>query len=538
MEKIITLKEEAKDKLLSGIKKINDAVAATMGPFGRNILIEKEFDQIQSTKDGITVAKEFKLEDPIENMGANVIRNAASKTVDIVGDGTTTATVLAYNIASEGLQLTKNSNVNVSLLKRGIEDAVKEIIDEIAVMSKSITSDEQILQVAKLSSNGDEEIAQLVRTALEKVGREGLVSVEESKTGETSLEIVEGMQFDRGYKSPFFVTDNNSMQCVLNEPYVLILEKRINQVKDLLPILEYVSQQNKSLLLIAEDIDGEALATLIVNKMRGILKVCAVKAPEFGERRTLMMEDIAILTGGSLVSSDKGMRLDKFDSQWLGQARTVTVGKETTTIVDGGGDKDKIKERIENLKNQIDLSVSPYENEKLQERLAKLVGGVAIINVGGSNEIEIKEKKDRLDDALQATKAALEEGVVPGAGVALTNARRKIKFNRDNDDYNKGKKIVWKAVIQPLETIINNSGESKFSYLAALARTKNYNLVPKLGTGKLVDCFKAGILDPTKVVRVALQNASSAAVMIILTEGTISIKKEHKKSLPNLDENY
>ena len=526
MSKIIKFDREAKEKLQSGIDKVNKAVSVTMGPFGRNVLIEKEHAQVSSTKDGVTVAKTIVLEDPIENMAATVIKQAAQKTVDAAGDGTTTSTVLAHAIASQALQATAYASTNATQVKKGIEDAVKTVVEVLKDMSTPITDEKQIKQIATLSANGDEEIGNLVATAIDKVGRDGVVTVEESRTGETSLEIVEGLQFDRGYKSPYMVTDNNTMQAVLNEPLLLIVDGRISQVKDLLPILESVSQQNKSLFIIAEDIDGEALATLIVNKMRGILKVAAVKAPDFGERRTLVLEDIAVLTGGTVVSSQKGMRLDKFNKDWFGEARTITVGKETTTVVDGKGDVDKIEARITELKSQIDVSTSPYEIEKLQERLSKMIGGVAIINVGGGTEIEMKEKKDRLDDALQATKAALDEGILPGAGVALLHASRKINVT-GKDDKAKGAMIVFKACGKPFKQILENAGEEPNDWLIQLLKTKN--MVPDITDGILVDAFDSGIIDPTKVVRSALENAAAAAVTLLMTECVIHEKPTDKK---------
>ena len=526
MSKIIKFDREAKEKLQSGIDKVNKAVSVTMGPFGRNVLIEKEHAQVSSTKDGVTVAKTIVLEDPIENMAATVIKQAAQKTVDAAGDGTTTSTVLAHAIASQALQATAYASTNATQVKKGIEDAVKTVVEVLKDMSTPITDEKQIKQIATLSANGDEEIGNLVATAIDKVGRDGVVTVEESRTGETSLEIVEGLQFDRGYKSPYMVTDNNTMTAVLNDPLLLIVDGRISQVKDLLPILESVSQQNKSLFIIAEDIDGEALATLIVNKMRGILKVAAVKAPDFGERRTLVLEDIAVLTGGTVVSSQKGMRLDKFNKDWFGEARTITVGKETTTVVDGKGDVDKIEARITELKSQIDVSTSPYEIEKLQERLSKMIGGVAIINVGGGTEIEMKEKKDRLDDALQATKAALDEGILPGAGVALLHASRKINVT-GKDDKAKGAMIVFKACGKPFKQILENAGEEPNDWLIQLLKTKN--MVPDITDGILVDAFDSGIIDPTKVVRSALENAAAAAVTLLMTECVIHEKPTDKK---------
>ena len=532
MSKIISFDREAKEKLQVGIDKVYKAVATTMGPYGRNVLIEKEHGQVATTKDGVTVAKTISLEDPIENMAATVIKQAASKTVDAAGDGTTTSTVLAHAIASGALNSTSHSSVNATQVKRGIEETVKSVIKELKEQSIDITDEKQIKQIATLSANGDEEIGNLVTTALDKVGRDGVVTVEESRTGETSLEVVEGLQFERGYKSPYFVTDNNTMQAILNDALVLLVNSRITAVKELLPLLESVSQQNKSLLIVAEEIDGEALATLIVNKMRGILKVAAVKAPDFGDRRLHILEDIATLTGGQVVSADKGMRLDKFNTDWFGSARVVTVGKETTTIVDGKGDADVIESRILELKNQIDLSKSPYEVEKLQERLAKMVGGVAIINVGGGTEIEMKEKKDRLDDALQATKAALEEGILPGAGVALLNARNTISdsiTNRDNTDFNVGVKIVLDACSVPFKQILENAGEDVYKWLIKL-NTSDNNIVPSINDGELVDAYEAGIIDPTKVVRCALENAAAAAVTLLMTECVIHEKPEEKKS--------
>jgi len=528
MSKIIKFDREAKEKLQAGIDKVNKAVSVTMGPFGRNVLIEKEHGQVSSTKDGVSVAKTIVLEDPIENMAATVIKQAAQKTVDAAGDGTTTSTVLAHAIASQALQATAYASTNATQVKKGIEEAVKAVVTELKTMSTPITDEKQIKQIATLSANGDEEIGNLVATALEKVGRDGVVTVEESRTGETSLEIVEGMQFDRGYKSPYMVTDNNTMTAVLDEPLLLIVDGRITQVKDLLPILESVSQQNKSLFIVAEDIDGEALATLIVNKMRGILKVAAVKAPDFGDRRTLILEDIATLTGGTVVSQQKGMRLDKFNKDWFGQARTITVGKETTTIVDGKGDATKIEERILELKSQIDKSTSPYEIEKLQERLAKMVGGVAIINVGGGTEIEMKEKKDRLDDALQATKAALDEGILPGAGIALLHAR-KILDVFGKDDKSKGIDIVFKACATPFKQILTNAGEDAQEWWNKIYNQEEKSIVPDLANNTTADAFDSGIIDPTKVVRSSLENAAAAAVTLLMTECVIHEKPTDKK---------
>ena len=536
MSKIISFNREAKEKLKAGIDKVNNAVSVTMGPFGRNVLIEKEHGQVASTKDGVTVAKTVILEDPIENMAATVIKQAAEKTVDAAGDGTTTSTVLAHSIATQALEATSYASTNATQVKKGIEAAVKTVVAELKKMSVPVADETQIKQIATLSANGDTEIGELVATAIEKVGRDGVVTVEESRTGETSLEVVEGMQFDRGYKSPYMVTDNNTMTSVLDKPLLLLVDGRISAVKDLLPILEVVSTQNKSLLVVAEDIDGEALATLIVNKMRGILKVAAVKAPDFGERRTLILEDIATLTGGTVVSSQKGMRLDKFNKEWFGEARTITVGKDVTTIVDGKGKTDLIEARVLELKSQIDKSQSPYEIEKLQERLSKMIGGVAIINVGGGTEIEMKEKKDRLEDALQATKAALEEGILPGAGVALLYARKALTADLDRkDDISKGAEIIFRACATPFKQILDNAGEDHTKWLMLINNNENPNLVPNIESSCTTDAYESGIIDPTKVVRSALENAAAAAVTLLMTEVVIYEKPSDKKKDDGMD---
>jgi chaperonin GroEL len=465
-------------------------------------------------------------------MAATVIKQAAQKTVDAAGDGTTSSTVLANAIATQALEISSNTSANVTQIKRGIEAAVKEVVAELKAMSTDITSEEQIKQIATLSANGDTEIGELVATAIDKVGRDGVVTVEESRSGETSLEVVEGLQFDRGYKSHYFVTDNNTMTAVLNDPLILIYDKKINTIKDLLPLLEKVSAEQKSLLIIAEDIEGEALATLVMNKGRGALKVAAVKAPGFGDLRDQMLEDMAILTGATVVSSNRGMTLAKLNMDWLGKARLVTVGKENTTIVDGKGNPEKIEERILSLKAQLDKESTPYNVEKLQERLGKLVGGVAIINVGGGTEIEMKEKKDRLDDALQATKAALEEGILPGAGVALLNARNAIS-KRDDTDLGKGGQIVFKACSTPLQQILSNAGEDYHEWLPQFKNTKN--MVPDIKSQTIVDAFDNGIIDPTKVVRSALENAAAAAVTLLMTECVIHNKPDEKKKDAGFD---
>jgi chaperonin GroEL len=529
MSKIISFDREAKQKLQAGIEKVNKAVATTMGPFGRNVLIEKEHGEVSSTKDGVTVAKTITLEDPIENMGATVIKQAAQKTVDAAGDGTTTSTVLAYSIASQALNATSHASTNATQIKRGIEAAVKEVVAELKAMSVDITGEEQIKQVATLSANGDTEIGELVATALDKVGRDGVVTVEESRSGETSLEVVEGLQFDRGYKSHYFVTDNTSMSAVLTDPLILIYDKKISTIKDLLPLLEKVSAEQKSLLVIAEDIEGEALATLVMNKGRGALKVAAVKAPGFGDLRNQMLEDMAILTGATVISTERGMSLAKLNMDWLGKARVITVGKETTTIVDGKGDADKIEERIISLKTQLDKETTPYNVERLQERLGKLVGGVAIINVGGGTEIEMKEKKDRLDDALQATKAALDEGILPGAGVALLHARKVLNI-LGKDDKSKGAEIVFKACATPFKQILTNAGEDANEWWNKIYAQDGNTIVPNLAENNTINAFEAGIIDPTKVVRCALENAAAAAVTLLMTECVIHSKPDEKKA--------
>jgi chaperonin GroEL len=529
MSKIISFDREAKEKLQAGIDKVNKAVSVTMGPFGRNVLIEKEHGQVSSTKDGVSVAKTIVLEDPIENIAATIIKQAAQKTVDIAGDGTTTSTVLAHSIASQALNSTSFASTNVTKIKQGIESAVKEVINELKKMSIPVADEKQIKQIATLSANGDEEIGELVSTALDKVGKDGVVTVEESRIGETSLEVVEGMQFDRGYKSPYMVTNNTTMTAVLENPLILLVDGKLSVVKDLLPILESVSSDNRSLLIVAEDITDEALATLIVNKMRNILKVAAVKAPDFGERRTLILEDIATLTGGSVVSSQKGMRLDRFDKNWFGEARTVTVGKDTTTIVDGKGKVEDIEARMLDLKSQIDKSSSPYEIEKLQERLAKIIGGVAIINVGGGTEIEMREKKDRVDDALQATKAALDEGILPGAGVALLRARKILTTDLERrDDMSKGIEIIFQACGAPFKQMLKNAGEDPSEWWMKIYN-QDTSIVPDLANGTTTDAYDSGIIDPTKVVRSALENAAAAAITLLMTEAVIHDKPDEKK---------
>ena len=543
MDKKIVFSDEARRELLEGVNKLADAVVATLGPAGRNAIIEQDMGNPVSTKDGVTVAKSIDLEDRVENIGAQLVKQASIKTADQAGDGTTTSTLLAREIYKQGLEV-MTKGANAVEVKRGIDEAVKKVVDYLVDdLSKDITDEEQLKQVATISANNDTEVGELISTAMDKVGRDGVVTIEESRTGETYLETVEGMQFSRGYKSPYFVTDNNSMQAVLRDPLILITDKRLNQVKELLPILEAVSQQNKSLLIIADDIDGEALSTLVVNKMRGILQTVAVKAPDFGDRKKAILEDIAVLTGGTVVSSEKAMRLEKFDSSWFGKAKKVTVGKENTTIIDALGSEEAIEGRVNELKAQIDESNSPYEIEKLQERLAAFIGGVAIVHVGGHTEVEMKEKKDRVDDALHATKAALEEGVLPGGGIALLNASKYLaSFIGDVEDYDRqtGYDIIVQATEKPFYQILQNAGYSKKEIgdieeevvMQEGDLWAGYN--PR--EQKIVNMFSSGIIDPTKVTRLALENAASVAGTMLITETVISnIKTKEDKGIdPNM----
>ena len=525
MSKIIEFGPEARKKLSAGVDKLADAVTATLGPNGRNVVIANQGIP-QSTKDGVTVAKSITLEDPIEELGVQLVKQAAIKTADHAGDGTTTSTLLAQEMVKQGLKYLNNGE-NAVQIKRSIDKAVKEVVNHLRQeIKEDISNEEQLKQIATISANNDPEVGELIATAMQKVGREGVVFIEESKNGETYLETVEGMQFDRGYKSPYFVTDNNSMSTSIQDALILIADKKFTQVKELLPILEAVSAQNKSLLVIAEDVEGEALATLIVNKARGILKVVAVKAPDFGDRRKLILEDIAIMTGGQVFSTEKGMKLDKFSWDWFGEARVVTVGKDTTTIVDGKGDTEKIAARIEELQTQIEKSTSPYEKEKLQERLAKFIGGVAVVHVGGFTEAEMREKKDRVDDALQATKAALEEGIVPGGGMALLHARNGIS---DFDSI--GAKIVYNACAEPFKKILSNAGfEQEDIYNALLGATGgDYWWGFNLMEDDFNDMREIGVIDPAKVTRTAIENAASVAGTILLTEAVVVDKPEEKK---------
>ena len=542
MNKVVKVGPEARKKIIKGINIVADAVTATLGPNGRNV-IYTEYGEVRSTKDGVTVAKQIeKLEDPLEELGVQMIKQASIKTANNAGDGTTTSTLLAQAIINEGLSYL-DKGANAVEIKRGIDSAVKEVVNSLRKeVSKDITSETQLEQVATISANNDVEIGKLIATAMEKVGREGIVTIEESKTGETYLETVEGMQFDRGYKSHYFVTNNSDMTCTLEEPFILIADKKFTQVKDLLPILESISSTGKSLFIIAEDVDGEALSTLIVNKIRGTLKVAAVKAPDFGDRRKLILEDIATMTGGQVFSSEKGMKLDKFSWDWFGKARLVTLTKDQTTIVDGKGTVEKIEARIEELQLQIEKSIVPFEKEKLQERLAKFIGGVAIIHVGGNSELEMKETKDRVDDALHATKAAIEEGIVPGGGAALLYAREAITKTKLelNSDLHIGKQIVYKACAAPFMKILTNAGYSEgecyglINKMEGTDNWKGYNIKNET----FVDMKEAGIIDPSKVTRNALENAASVAGTVLLTEAAIievnNDKKEEQPGMPGM----
>jgi chaperonin GroEL len=541
MKKQIKIGPEARKKLVEGIDKLADAVVSTLGPNGRNVVFTDGYN-VSSTKDGVTVAKQIeKVEDPFEDLGVNMLKQAAIKTADKAGDGTTTSTLLARELVKSGVQRL-NDGANAVEIKRGIDSAVEEVLQELRSNVESISSEEQLEQIATISANNDPKVGKLISRAIEKVGKEGVVHIEESKTGETYLEVVEGLQFDRGYKSPYFVTNNNTMSSVLKDAYVLIADHRFTQVKELLPILEGVSNTNKSLLIIAEDIDGEALATLIVNKMRGTLKVCAVKAPDFGDRRKLILEDIAVLTGGTVFDKDKGMKLDKFSWEWFGEAKTITVTKENTTIIDGAGKEEDILKRAEDLAAQIENAETPFEMEKLQERLAKFSGGVAVVHVGGSTETEMKETKDRVDDALHATKAALEEGIVPGGGIALLYSRKvleKSMKNKMSDSTKFGYKLVYDACAKPFLQILANAGysEADASMIAMvdLKGGKDFWTGYNIKECSAVNMKKAGIIDPFKVTKQALTNASSIAGTILLTEVAIVDVPEDKQSQPQMD---
>jgi chaperonin GroEL len=532
MAKDIKFDIEARDSIKRGVNALADAVKVTLGPRGRNVIIGKSFGGPQITKDGVTVAKEIELEDPLENMGAQMVKEVASKTNDLAGDGTTTATVLAQAIVKEGLKNVA-AGANPMDLKAGIDKAVAAITANLNKQAKKVSnSSGMIKQVASISANNDELIGNLISEAFGKVGKEGVITVEESKGTETYVDVVEGMQFDRGYLSPYFVTDSEKMQTEMESPMILLYDKKVSTMKDLLPILEPVAQQGKSLLIIAEDVDGEALATLVVNKLRGSLKIAAVKAPGFGDRRKAMLEDIAILTGGTVISEELGFTLENATLEMLGTAETVTIDKDNTTIVKGAGNKNDIKARVNQIKAQIETTTSDYDKEKLQERLAKLAGGVAVLYVGAASEVEMKEKKDRVDDALNATRAAVEEGIVAGGGVALVRAISVLeKLNADSLDEQTGINIVAKAIESPLRTIVDNAGGEGSVVINKVVEGKN-NFGYDAKSDKYVDMLKAGIIDPKKVTRVALENAASVAGMILTTECALVDIKEDAPAMP------
>jgi len=535
MSKVIKFDVEARNELKAGVDKLANAVKVTLGPKGRNVIIQKQFGAPHITKDGVSVAKEIELENPIENMGAQLVKEVASKTADQAGDGTTTATVLAqeiYNLGYKNLA----AGANPMDLKRGIDKAVGVVVAELASISKPIQTSKEIEQVATVSANNDSEIGSMIATAMEKVGKDGVITVEEAKGTETEVKTVEGMQFDKGYLSPFFVTNQSSMEAEMDKPYILLYDKKISTLKEILPLLEQSAQTNKPLVIIAEDVDGEALAALVVNKLRGSLKVAAVKAPAFGDRRKAMLEDIATLTGGTVISEEKGFTLEKVTLDMLGTAEKLTIDKDTTTIINGSGDVESIKARVELIKTQIEKTTSDYDREKLQERLAKLSGGVAILYIGATTEVEMKEKKDRVDDALHATRAAVAEGIVPGGGVALIRAQEALNalgvYGSEND-YNTGIDIIKKAIEAPLKTIVQNGGGSAEVVINEVKGGKG-NMGYNARTEKFEDLVEAGIIDPTKVTRLALENAASIASLLLTTECVIGVKKEDKDSAPQM----
>ena len=525
---------DAREKMLRGVDILADAVQVTLGPKGRNVVIDKSFGAPRTTKDGVTVAKEIELADKFENMGAQMVREVASKTNDVAGDGTTTATVLARAIVREGAKSVA-AGMNQMDLKRGIDKAVDAVVADLKKRSKPVKNNEEVAQVGTISANGDKEVGGMIAKAMAKVGKEGVITVEEAKTVETELDIVEGMQFDRGYLNPYFITNAEKMVAVMDDPYILIHEKKLTSLQPMLPILEAVVQAGRPLLITAEEVEGEALATLVVNKLRGGLKVAAVKAPGFGDRRKAMLEDIATITGGQVISEDLGIKLENVKLDMLGKAKAVKIDKDNTTIVDGAGKKADIQARVGQIKAQIEETTSDYDKEKLQERLAKLAGGVAVIRVGGSTEIEVKERKDRVDDALNATKAAVEEGIVPGGGTALLYSIKALKdLTGANEDENQGIAIVRRAIQYPIRQIVNNAGQEASIVVGKLNEQKSNNFGYNAQTGEYVDFIAAGIVDPTKVVRVALQNAASVAGLLLTTEAMITDrpKKDSGPSMP------
>ncbi len=528
MAKQIKFDAEARQKILAGVEKLSNAVTSTLGPSGRNVILDKKFGSPQITKDGVTVAKEIELPDPFENMGAQMVKEVASKTNDVAGDGTTTATLLAESIYREGLK-NLTAGANAMALKRGIDKATAAVVDAIAKQSKKVKTADEIAQVATLSANGDEEIGKMISEAMDKVGKEGTITVEEAKTLESSLDVVEGMQFDKGYLSPYFVTNPDAMECELEDPFILLFEKKISGLQDMLPLLQQVAKSGRPLMIIAEDVEGEALATLVVNKLRGTFQVCAVKAPGFGDRRKAILEDIAILTGGKLISEDIGIKLENVTIDMLGRAKKVVVDKDNTTVVEGLGKSADIKARVEQLKRQIEETTSDYDREKLQERLAKLAGGVALIKVGAATEAAMKEKKDRVDDALHATRAAVEEGIVAGGGVAYLRAQKAIEALKLEGDEAVGASIIARAIEAPLRKLVNNAGQEAALVIANVKKatgTNGYNV----RTGEYADMLKAGIVDPAKVTRSALQNAASIAGLLLTTDCMVTDIPEKKDS--------
>ncbi|MEW6377219.1 MAG: chaperonin GroEL [Thermodesulfobacteriota bacterium] len=530
MAKELKFDQEARNSILRGVNILADAVKVTLGPKGRNVILEKSFGSPTVTKDGVTVAKEIELEDKFENMGAQMVKEVASKTSDTAGDGTTTATVLAQAVYREGSKVVA-AGANPMDVKRGIEFAVEEVVKELKKLSKPTKDQKEISQVGTISANNDETIGNIIAEAMNKVGKEGVITVEEAKGMETTLDVVEGMQFDRGYLSPYFVTDPEKMVAVLDEVYILLNEKKISNMKDMLPILEQIAKMGKPLLVISEDVEGEALATLVVNKLRGTLKCCAVKAPGFGDRRKAMLEDIAILTGGKVVSEDLGIKLENIKMNDLGQAKRINVDKDNTTIVDGMGDKDDIEARVKQIRVQIDETTSDYDREKLQERLAKIIGGVAVINVGAATETEMKEKKARVEDALNATRAAVEEGIVPGGGVAYLRCLPALEKLKLEGDKKIGVDIIKRALEEPIRQIANNAGQEG-SVVTEKVKNEKGALGFDAAKDEYSDMIKAGIIDPTKVVRLALQNAASVASLMITTEALVAEKPEKKPPYP------
>lgn len=525
--------EAARQSILRGVTILTDAVKATLGPRGRNVVIDRKFGAPNITKDGVTVAKEIELKDPYENMGAQLVREVASKTSDVAGDGTTTATVLAYSIYKEGMKYV-TAGANAIDLKRGIDKAVETVVDELKKMSKPVAEKKEIAQVGTISANNDPSIGELIAEAMDKVGKDGVITVEEAKSMATTLDVVEGMQFDRGYISPYFITDPERMECRLDDAFILIHDKKISSMKDLLPILEQIAKMGKPMLIIAEEVEGEALATLVVNKLRGTLQVCAVKAPGFGDRRKAMLEDIAILTGGTVISEDIGLKLENVKINDLGRAKKITVDKENTTIVEGAGDHAKIQGRVKQIKAQIEETTSDYDREKLQERLAKLVGGVAVINVGAATEAEMKEKKARVEDALHATRAAVEEGIVPGGGVALIRCIKALDKLKLDHDQQIGVNIVKRALEEPIRQIVANAGVEGSIVVEKVRESKDANFGYDAYKEEYTDMLKAGIIDPTKVTRTALQNAASVAGLMLTTEVMITELPEEEKKMPGM----